>query len=256
MLGNGHEVSWANHRHSMSAASTTCSLIMRMRLLNRKRSPANDLSNIWMHAEHLIVDQKKMSKSLGNFYTLRDLLKKGYTGPQVRYMLLQTHYKTQLNFTFAGLDAVKGSLERLQDFIYRLHEIRSDTASGLVDPLLTEATKNFRQSLGDDLNISSALAALFDLVRHINALCDANRVSRQEAGKTIQMLKEFNQVLGVLNFEPAQPQIPKELQDALAQRIEARKQKNWALADSLRDFISSRGYSIEDGANGARLKKN
>lgn len=210
---------------------------------------------LWMHSEHLIVDNKKMSKSMGNFYTLRDLLKKGYNGLQVRYMLLHTHYKTQLNFTFAGLESVKSSLQRLQDFIHRMLEIHHTASSGLVKPVLERTHEVFARSLADDLNISAALAGLFDAVREINALCDHGKVSKQEAEKVILLLKRFNEVLGVLSFEPLDA-IPKDLEEALAKRIEARKQKNWTLSDSLRDFIVSRGYVIEDTPEGARLKKN
>lgn len=212
-------------------------------------------AKIWMHSEHLIVDNKKMSKSLGNFYTLRDLLDKGFSGTQVRYMLLQTHYKTQLNFTFAGLDAVKGSLQRLQDFIQRLFEINKPQSSGLVEPVVEKALNAFTQSLSDDLNISAALAAIFDLVREINALADGGKVGKQEAERVLALLKRFNEVLGVLSFEPQMEEVPKELEEALAKRIEARQQKNWALSDKLRDLITSRGYVIEDTPDGARLKK-
>lgn len=210
---------------------------------------------LWMHSEHLVVDNKKMSKSLGNFFTLRDLLNKGFTGTQVRYMLLQTHYKTQLNFTFTGLDSVKTSLKRLQDFIQRLGEINHPVASGLVDPVIERAYSAFSCSLADDLNVSAALAALFELVREVNGLSDEGKIGKQEAEKVISLLKRFNEVLGVLSFEKAVEQIPQELEEALAKRIEARQQKNWALADNLRDFISSRGYVIEDTPQGARLKK-
>lgn len=210
---------------------------------------------LWMHSEHLVVENKKMSKSLGNFYSLRDLLDKGYTGTQVRYMLLQTHYKTQLNFTFAGLEAVKGSLQRLQDFIARLDEVKGTSSQGFVAPVLDKTLKQFSEALADDLNISAALAALFDMVREINSLCDAQHVSREEAQQVIALLRKFDSVLGVLTFEKNNVSIPKEVEDAFAQRLDARKQKNWALADSLRDFITERGYIIEDTAQGARLKK-
>jgi len=210
---------------------------------------------LWMHSEHLIVENKKMSKSLGNFYTLRDLLNKGFTGIQVRYMLLQTHYKTQLNFTFAGLEAVKGSLQRLQDFIQRLLEIHQTKSYGLIDPILEKAQIAFSQALADDLNISAALAALFEMIREVNSLSDAGHLGKQEAENTIQLLKRFNEVLGVLTFDKQLEKIPDELEEALAKRIEARRQKDWALADSLRDFILSRGYVIEDTAEGARLKR-
>lgn len=214
---------------------------------------------LWMHSEHLIVDGKKMSKKLGNFYTLRDLLDKGFTGLQVRYMLLQTHYKTQLNFTFTGLEGVKAALQRLQDFIYRLLEIRErKDGSGeerLLDSFLEEAKKGFDEALSDDLNISAGLAALFDLVREVNGFIDAKKISSEGAGRVVDLLQKFNKVLGVLHFEKPVEDIPPELVEALEKRIQARKEKNWSLADNLRDFILSRGYLIEDTSEGARLKK-
>ena len=112
----------------------------------------------WLHSEHLLVEHKKMSKSLGNFYTLRDLLAKGYSGVQVRYLLLQTHYRTQLNFSFAGLDGAAKSIERLGDFILRLRQIHQMTSSGLVEPFLKNARTLFTEALADDLNISPALS--------------------------------------------------------------------------------------------------
>ena len=210
---------------------------------------------MWIHAEHLLVDQKKMSKSLGNFYTLRDLLSKGYTGRQVRYILIQTHYKTQLNFTFAGVEGVKVSLQRLQDFIYRLQTIQGNGGKGEVIPHLTKTFETFSYALADDLNISAALAALFDMVREVNGLCDANSVSHEEAQATLELLQKFNQVLGFLEFAPAIDQIPQEMEDLLSKRNEARKQKNWALADQMRVEIHNKGYVIEDTPSGARLKK-
>lgn len=211
--------------------------------------------NLWMHSEHLIVDGKKMSKSLGNFYTLRDLLNKGFSGIQVRYLLLQTHYKTQLNFTLGGLDAAKSSLHRLNDLIQRLLSPRSSADHGKVQKYLTQAEQLFADSLADDLNISAALAAIFDLVREINTLCDQQTISENEAQEVIKLLKKFDTVLGVMSFDKEVDGVPLELQEALQQRIEARNNKDWATADALRDFIHERGYVIEDTRNGMRLKK-
>lgn len=210
---------------------------------------------LWMHAEHLIVDGKKMSKSLGNFYPLRDLLNQGFTGTQVRYMLMQTHYKTQLNFTFTGLDAVKESLHRLNSFIQRMLEVNGSTSGEVVKPVLEQTLISFSEALADDLNISVALAAIFDMVREINGLCDANKLGREEAKQVIELMKRFDSVLGILSFEKQVEAIPQELHEALEQRNKARKDKNWALADSLRDLITARGYVIEDTVQGARLKK-
>jgi cysteinyl-tRNA synthetase len=216
-------------------------------------------SKIWMHSEHLVVDGKKMSKSLGNFYSLRDLLNKGFTGRQVRYMLLQAHYKTQLNFTFTGLEAVKETLRRLDDFVARVVSLKELNVAGSSQHAnlqsLLEKTKNgFKEGLGDDLNIAVSLAHLFDLVREVNGMCDKELLSSAQADDVITLLKEFNVVLGVLTFETDEA-IPQELQEALELRIKARKDKDFKLSDILRDKIVNAGYLIEDTAHGPRLKK-
>ncbi len=210
---------------------------------------------LWMHTEHLIVDNKKMSKSLGNFFTLRDLLKKGFTGPQIRYLLLQAHYKTQLNFTFEGLDSVKHSLQRLNDFVHRMQEINGEGKNLSVQQILEKAHFSFATALADDLNISVALAALFEMVREVNSLSDRSECGRQDAEDVLSLLKRFDTVLGVLTFDKNGHEIPVELSEALEKRIEARKHKNWAESDRLRDYILSQGYIIEDTPAGARLKK-
>ena len=212
-------------------------------------------ANIWMHSEHLLVDNKKMSKSLGNFYTLRDLLNKGYTGIQIRYLLLQTHYKTQLNFTFQGLDAAKSALNRLNDFIQRLLEVEGEEAGGRVEELCQKTLDHFAESLADDLNISAALAAVFDFVRDMNGLCDTGRINKEEAQEALALMKKIDSVLALLNFEKEEAAIPEELKLAFERRLQARQEKNWKLADELRDFIQQRGYMIEDTPNGVRLKK-
>lgn len=213
--------------------------------------------HIWMHAEHLIVENRKMSKSFGNFYTLRDLLSKGYQGKQIRYLLLQTHYRTQLNFTFEGLDGAKNSLQRLNDFIHRMEEIESRKNGQQTDAKsnLTKAKSRFEAALADDLNISEALASLFDLVREINFLADANQIHAQDATEVLQLMRQFDTVLGVLEFHQGEELIPIEVQNALEQRNLARKEKNWQLADKFRDFILDKGYLIEDSSSGSRLKK-
>lgn len=207
---------------------------------------------IWMHAEHLLVDHKKMSKSLGNFYTLRDLFKKGYTGQELRYMLLSTHYRTQLNFTFAGLDAARSSLTRISDLIARLRTIKA-THSPVLD--LNKTQERFKAALADDLNISAALAVLFDFIRELNTLCDEDKLGAQEAASVLELLSTWDQVLGVLPLEEKQEEIAADLLSFLEQRETARREKNWRLSDEMRDAIHARGYLIEDTPNGARLKK-
>jgi cysteinyl-tRNA synthetase len=209
----------------------------------------------WLHAEHLLVDHKKMSKSLGNFYTLRDLLKRGYSGAEVRYMLLQTHYRTQLNFTLPGLDAAVASLKRLADFIQRLKEQQGEKTSGEAEKVIQKTAEAFRAALSEDINISVALASLFDMVREVNGLIDQGKIGKKDAAKVIEFLEEIDRVLGVLPLQAQEIDIPQELQDALEKRQTARREKNWAMADHYRDFILSKGYTIEDTSVGARLKK-
>lgn len=208
----------------------------------------------WVHAEHLLVDHKKMSKSLGNFYTLRDLLKRGYTGQEVRYLLLSTHYRTQLNFTFAGLDAARASLQRIEDLVLRLKNI-DGADSFSTSAFLERADLRFKSALADDLNISVAFAALFDLIRELNALCDEGKMGKKDAQDVLRLLAEWDRVLGVLPLEKKEEAVPEDLLGFLEKRERARREKNWKVSDQMRDAILERGYLIEDTPTGARLKK-
>lgn len=207
----------------------------------------------WLHSEHLIVNHRKMSKSLGNFYTLRDLLDKGYKGLEVRYMLMHTHYRTQLNFTFEGMDGARNSLQRLNDFVLRCQEKESQAvATGCCQGSLNKATQVFCEALADDLNISVALAALFDLMHEVNLL--EERMNGGDAAEVLFVLKSFNRVLGVLTFEQLEGP-PPYLLELLDKRNQARRSKDWGRADQLREEILANGYLIEDTPKGARLKQ-
>lgn len=208
----------------------------------------------WLHAEHLVVDGKKMSKSLGNFYTLRDLLEKGFSGREIRYTLLQTHYRNKLNFTLEGLEASKHALQRLRDFIDRLESIDEDHEYDLEMSLL-RTKEDFEKAIADDLNIAQALAAIFDYVRFINGLIDLKRIGKQSAKKIIQLLKDFDRVLNIFPFESVHHEIPQEIQELLLKRNEARAAKDFQLADEFRDAIKDKGYIIEDSKEGSKLKK-
>jgi cysteinyl-tRNA synthetase len=211
--------------------------------------------NHWAHSEYLIVENKKMSKSLGNFYTLRDLLKKGFTPVQVRFLLLQTHYRMNLNFTMKGLESAKHSLDRIHDFIVRLNEIDSKVDFENIDQIINKAKEKFDSSLSDDLNISAALAALFDFIRDVNVLCDQNKIGKDNAESILEFLKKINKVLQIMSFEE-EIDIPDDIKEALKIREQARGDKNYQEADNQRDYINKRGYVIEDTKKGARVKKN
>jgi cysteinyl-tRNA synthetase len=207
----------------------------------------------WLHSEHLLVDHKKMSKSLGNFYTLRDLLQRGYTGREVRYLLLSTHYRTQLNFTFAGLDAARASLHRIADLLDRLRSVRT-AGSATHTERLAEAELSFKQGLADDLNISAALASLFDLIRDLNSLLDQGKLTQADADAALFLFRTWDEVLGVIPFH-REEEIPQRLHQLLEERNRARREKNWRRSDELRDEILASGYLIEDTPTGARLKR-
>jgi cysteinyl-tRNA synthetase len=209
----------------------------------------------WMHSEHLLVDNKKMSKSLGNFYTLRDLLEKGFSGREVRYILLQTHYRTQLNFTLEGLESSRQALQRLDDFVWRLHSVELDGEHPEVGDVLSKLQTAFFAALADDLNISVALAALFDAVRELNALFDAKKLGKSDADAVLKTLEEVNAVINVVNFDPQEAAVPEEILKALVERDEARQARDWAKADQLRDFVLEAGYQIDDTPQGGRVKK-
>ncbi len=237
----------------------------------------------WLHSEHLLVNNKKMSKSLNNFYILRDLLEKGYHPYQIRLMLLQTHYRMQLNFTFAGLKGAQQAWLRLKDFVQRLKQIgkkisekgklqdikadkqRADEKQTVKDlnqnsfddsvELLANAKQRFESGLADDLNISKALAAIFDLVREINILCDQQKIANSQALKILKFLEQADQVLGLDLVKEEKQEIPQKVQDALRERNLARQNKNFQEADRLRDWILDQGFVIEDMPDGSMLKK-
>jgi cysteinyl-tRNA synthetase len=208
----------------------------------------------WMHSEHLIVDGKKMSKSLGNFYTLRDILAKGYSPVAVRYLLISTHYRAQLNFTFAGIDAAKGAIERLRDFHHRLGEMRAPGAAH-EDFLaaIAETRALFTENLDNDLNISGGLGVLFEFIRETYKRMDIGGVNAEDARAARTLIEEIDQLLDVLR--PDAPAVdPAKIEALIAERKEARAQKNWKRADEIRNLFEKMGIIVEDTPTGTRWK--
>ena len=204
----------------------------------------------WLHCAHLLVDNRKMSKSLGNFYTLRDLFDRGYEPTALRYALLSTHYRQQCNFTFDGLEAAGHAVARLGELKLRLNECRD--AGNNPDTVIDDARIKFIAAMDDDLNISGALGALFDFVREMNRRIDAGQIGADGAGKAVAFLDEIDTVLGVMGDKTAD--VPPEIIKLVEQREVARRQKNFILADQLRSDTSEAGYIIEDTPDGPRVK--
>jgi cysteinyl-tRNA synthetase len=208
----------------------------------------------WLHNEHLLVEGKKMAKKFGNFYTLRDLLGKGYDPIAIRFLLLSTHYRQQFNFTFEGLDATKGAIERLRNLMRRLQDADGKDSGGKVAELVRGVQAGFGEAMDDDLNVSVALGTLFDFAREVNALLDADVVSRSEADEVDTLMRGFDGVLGVIGEAEMEEALPKEAEELIKKREEARKARDWARADALRLRLREMGVVVEDTSQGVRWR--
>jgi cysteinyl-tRNA synthetase len=210
----------------------------------------------WLHSEHLIVDGKKMSKSLGNFYTLRDILGKGYTGREIRYALISTHYRQKLNFTFERLKASRESLRRIDDFLHslKLKKTKADISDLEFKKELLKLDKGFSESLDDDLNISGALGHLFEFIKFSNSYLEKNAsISEVDYNETIHLFKKLDSCLGFLEVDKEE-EIPSEIKNLVLERWKAKKGKNYQLADEIRDKLQRLGYQVKDLREGTTLQ--
>ena len=204
----------------------------------------------WLHSAHLLVEGQKMSKSLGNFYTIRDLIARGFTGREIRYALLRVNYRLQLNFTFDGMVEARQSLLRLDEWTQRLRDLAADAVPNKDYPPAT--SDSFFAALDDDLNISAALAELFKQIRTTNQLMDTNELRPGQAAALLQWWDNINQVLQI---QPDGETVPSEAQALLEQRAAARAAKNWAQSDALRQKIAELGWSVKDTKDGQKVTK-
>ncbi|MBX5326817.1 MAG: cysteine--tRNA ligase [Candidatus Bathyarchaeia archaeon] len=210
--------------------------------------------NYWLHSEHLMVEGERMAKSLGNYYTVKDLLDKGYHPNAIRFLLLSTHYRQQLNFTFEGLKAAENTVERLTLFLNRLSEADGKPAGQELRTLMKQTKKTFEAAMDDDLNITAALAAVFDFVRDVNRMIDQGKVSKKEAKAVYDLMMNFDKVLGVMG-KVEKKALPKDIEALVQKREEARKAKNWKTADAIRQQLYAMGIILEDTKNGVRWRQ-
>ncbi|MFH2136846.1 MAG: cysteine--tRNA ligase [Patescibacteria group bacterium] len=209
----------------------------------------------WLHVKHLLVDGEKMSKSKNNFYTLNQVLEKGFSPRAVRYLLLSTHYRDSLNFTFDGLNAAEKNLAKIDEAWTKLNSAVYKSDGGA--ELFRAAEKNlvdFEAALSDDLNISGALAALLNFIKEINTALTAG-VSRDEVLIAKRTLLSMDGVLGFGLEILKEGKIPEKIKKLLVEREQARKIKDWKRADELRAEIEELGYTVEDTAEGQKVKK-
>ncbi len=209
--------------------------------------------NFWLHNEHLMVEGRKMAKSFGNYYTLRDLLNKGYNPIAIRYLLMATHYRQQLNFTFDGLKAAKNALQRLYDFVDNLNLVKGEEDNPQVQEIIRKAKKDFEEALDDDLNTPEALGIVFTLIKDVNRLMDQKKISKSNAGDVLKAMNGFDSVLGL--FKREELALDEKVKMMIEKRAKARKEKDFKLADQIRKELEEKGIILEDTPEGTKWKR-
>ena len=209
--------------------------------------------NYWLHAAHMNIEGQKISKSLGNSITLRTLLEDGHDPIAIRWALRATQYRQPTNFSAESLASAKQSIQRVRDFRDRLHKISKAEGLNLAD-LNSTCETNFAESLDDDLNISGALGAVFEFIRAVNKHLDADEVSADGAQASLAMLDRLDDVVGILGDAPA-AETPQEILDLIEARQQARRDKDFAKSDAIRDELTKNGWILEDTPDGPKIKK-
>jgi cysteinyl-tRNA synthetase len=207
--------------------------------------------NYWMHCAHLMVNNQKMSKSLRNFYTLRDVLNKGCDASAVRYVLINSSYRQPINFTFESVEDAKKTLAGLNNFVERLRSIKQDLKTDSIDGIVALAKDGFDSSMDNDLNVPEAVKHIFDFVRKVNKLIDENAVGKNSASQAIGFLKKVNSVLAVIDFSEKFFELTDEQRAKIVLRNTARKNKDWKKSDQLRDELKKDGIELKDNKDGS-----
>ena len=210
-------------------------------------------SRFWFHNEWVLVEGKKMSKRYNNFYTLRDVLAKGYSPKAVRYLLMNAHYRSPLNFTFEGLKDAETTVTRLIEFMDKLDEIKGGAHNEEVSELISKVKKEFEEAMDDDLNMPLAMAVIHKFVSKINKLITEGNFGKRNAEEVKRVMREFDNVLGILEHEKVE--VPEEIRKLVEEREKARKEKNFKKSDEIREKIRKMGWEVQDTTEGQKIRK-
>lgn len=221
--------------------------------------PEENFVGTWLHSEHLLVDGQKMSKSKGNFYTLRDLISQGLDPKSIRFLLISSHYRSKLNFSTDRIAEASSNIRKIQNCLDRLLDLEPDAKENSSFAFFSDAVlqwkKEFEESLADDLNVSKALAVVFESLKQINSVLDANKADSKQRMEYIQILAYYDRIFGVLEFSVEKDLIDSEIDSLIEERQTARKNKDFARSDAIRDQLLSQGILIEDTKDGIRWRR-
>jgi len=209
----------------------------------------------WVHNEWVIFGKEKMSKSSGSFIRIQNLIEQGIDPLAYRYFCLMAHYRSQLTFDIGAVRSAQIGLERLQEFMYRLREVKQPTTKAKIDSIAEKADSQFRKMIENDLDTPKALAVLSDFMREINGIIDRNALGKEDAKRIYDMVLDFDKVLGLKLGETSEEKAPVEIIGLVQQREEYRKQKKFKESDELRKKIKEGGWEVLDTSTGPKIKK-
>jgi cysteinyl-tRNA synthetase len=214
---------------------------------------------VWVHFEHLLVEDQKMSKSLGNVFTIPEVVARGHRASTLRYLLLSAHYRSRLNFTWAGMGQAEEAIRRWTDFLARLDAVTGGTAHPELGARLTAARDAFDAAMLDDLNTSSALGEVFDLVRALNTAIDRGDVGQPDVAAIRETFTHFDDVIGVVSLRAKEDAAgglsETEISRYIEARQDARRRRDFAAADRIRTELADLGVLLEDSPQGTRWKR-